>query len=46
MFRDKTIFFSRTPLLRILVIADTKSPPDGVHNNGSRLYTVLLRLKF
>ena len=42
----KQFFSSRTPLLRIFVIAYTKSPPDGVCVNGSRLYTVLLWLKF
>lgn len=36
-FKEKTIFFSRSPLLRTLAIADSKSPPDGVDNNGSRL---------
>ena len=49
MFREKTIFFSRNPLLQILATADTKSIPpplEGVRNKGGRLYTVLLRLKF
>ena len=45
-FRDKTIFFSRTPLLRTLKLTDTKSAPPplprgGVRNNGSRLYTYI-----
>ena len=42
MFGDKTIFFSRSPLLRDLT--DTKSAPPprgGVRNNGSRLTTAL-----
>ena len=44
MFRDKTIFFSRAPLLRTLDLTNTKSAPPplprgGVRNNGSRLYT-------
>ena len=32
MFREKTIFFSRNPLLQILATADTKSipPPSRV----------------
>ena len=48
MFREKTIFSSRNPLLQILATADTKSIPplEGVRNKGGRLYTVLLRLKF
>ena len=35
-FKEKTIFFSRSPLLQTLGITDSKSPPDGVGNNGSR----------
>ena len=42
MFREKTIFFSRNPLLQILATADTKSIPplEGVRNKRGRLYTL------
>ena len=36
-FKEKAIFFPRSPLLQTLAITDSKSPPDGVGNNGSRL---------
>ena len=39
MFRNKTFFFYRTPLLQTLAITDIKSPPEGVRNDRSRLYS-------
>ena len=50
MLQDKTIFFSRTPLLQTLALTDAKAspnpplrrpppPPVGVFNNESLLYT-------
>lgn len=37
---QNNLFFSRTPLLQTLALTDTKSPHEGIHNNGSRLYTL------
>ena len=42
-FKEKTIFFSPFPLLQTLGITDSKSPPDGVGNNGSRTVIMLLK---
>ena len=48
MLQDKTIFFSRSPLLQTLALTDAKAspnppppppPPVGVFNNESLLYT-------
>ena len=39
MFRNKTFFFYRTPLLQTLAITDIKSPPEGVRNDRRRLYS-------
>lgn len=35
---QNNLFFSRTPLLQTLALTDTKSPHEGIHNNGRRLY--------